>query len=394
MFVKTLHVGSPNFGRREQLIKRINEVLDRRWLTNHGPMVQEFERRISDLVGVKHCVAMCNATVALEIAIKAMGMTGEVIVPSYTFVATAHALQWHGIRPIFCDIDSLTHNIDPDKVERAITPNTTGILAVHLWGRACNIEALTNIARKHQLGLVFDAAHAFGCSQNGLMIGQFGNAEVFSFHATKFINSFEGGAIATNDDDLAAQARLMRNFGFSGHDNVVSIGTNGKMSEMSAAMGLTALESMDYFVDINYRNYCLYRQHLEGIPGIQLISYNEEEINNYQYIVVEIDDHMAGITRDQIIEILHAENILARRYFYPGCHQMEPYRSALIDRAIDLRETELVANRVLVLPTGTTVEPFEISGICDVIKLAMTKGPEVQNRLKVSDFEEAPSEHI
>jgi len=242
-FAKPLYVGRPNIGDRARLHERIDDMLDRRWLTNDGIYVQEFERRVADMLGVRHCIAMCNGTVALEIAIRATGLKGEVIVPSFTFIATAHALQWQEITPVFCDIDLETGNIDPARVEELITPRTTGIIGVHLWGRPCKIEALEEIAQRHGLVLLFDAAHAFACSHRGEMIGRFGNAEVFSFHATKFINAFEGGAVATNDDDLAGNIRLMKNFGFAGFDNVIYIGTNGKMTEVCAAMGLTSIES-------------------------------------------------------------------------------------------------------------------------------------------------------
>ena len=200
-FDEILHVGRPNIGNREQLLSRINDMFDRRWLTNNGPFVLELEQKLAAFLGVRHCIAMCNATIALEIAARALGLHGEVIVPSFTFIATAHALQWQEIIPVFCDVDPLTHNIDPSKIENLITPRTTGILGAHVWGRVCNINALQDIANKHNLHLMFDAAHAFACSHQGKMIGGFGDAEVFSFHATKFFNSFEGGAVTTNDDD-------------------------------------------------------------------------------------------------------------------------------------------------------------------------------------------------
>src|SRR5208337_3671552 len=194
-FPEPLHVGRPNLGRRERLIELLNEIVDRRWLTNNGPLVQEFERRLAGFLGVKHCVTTCNGTVALEIAIRAAELKGEVIVPSYTFIATAHSLQWQGITPVFCDIDPSTHNIDPAQVERLVTTKTSGIIGVHLWGRPCNINALAEIAAERRLTLMFDAAHAFGCSYNGQMVGSFGLVEVLSFHATKFLNTFEGGAV-------------------------------------------------------------------------------------------------------------------------------------------------------------------------------------------------------
>ncbi|MBN3896818.1 MAG: aminotransferase class I/II-fold pyridoxal phosphate-dependent enzyme [Nostoc sp. NOS(2021)] len=371
-FTEKLHVGRPNIGNRERLLNRINDILDRRWLTNNGPYVQEFEQRIAEFVGVKHCIASCNATIALEIAIRAAGLKGEVIVPSFTFIATAHALQWQEITPVFCDIDPKTHNIDPKQIEQLITPRTTGIIGVHLWGRPCNVEALSKIARTHNLKLMFDAAHAFGCSHQGRMIGSFGDAEVFSFHATKFLNTFEGGAIVTNNDELAAKIRLMTNFGFAGIDNVIYIGTNGKMHETSAAMGLTGLESLEEFVAINYRNYQQYKQELQGIPGLRLIAYDKTQKCNYQYIVLEIDEKDFGISRDYLVEILQAENVIARKYFYPGCHNMEPYRSYFPYNRLLLPKTEKLVNRVLCLPTGTALKPEDISKICQIIKLVVT----------------------
>jgi len=380
-FAEKLHVGRPNIGDRQRLFERINDLLDRRWLTNNGLFVQEFERRIADLLGVKHCIAMCNATVALEIAIRAASLTGEVIVPSFTFVATAHALQWQEITPVFCDVDPRTHNIDPRRIEEMITPRTTGIVGVHVWGRPCDIKAISEIAQRHHLKLLFDAAHALGCSYQGRMVGNFGNAEVFSFHATKFFNTFEGGAVVTNDDDLAAKIRLMKNFGFHGYDNVIYIGTNGKMSEVSAAMGLTGLESLEEFITVNYRNYKQYQHELEGIPGLHVITYDEAEKCNFQYIILEVDEQVTRINRDQLVQVLHAENVLARRYFYPACHHMEPYRSYFPHARLVLPETEKLVQRVLSLPTGTAVGPDEIGKICQIIRLAVKHGDEVKARL-------------
>lgn len=381
-FAEPLHVGRPNIGDRAALLSRINDLLDRRWLTNNGPLVQEFEQRIADFLGVKYCIAMCNATVALEIAIRALGLNGEVIVPSFTFIATAHALQWQEITPVFCDIDPGTHNLDPRQIEKMITPRTTGIVGVHVWGRPCAIEALSEIAQHHGLVLMFDAAHAFGNSYHGRMIGGFGQAEVFSFHATKFFNTFEGGAVVTNNDDLAAKIRLMTNFGFAGYDNVIYVGTNGKMSEVSAAMGLTGLEALDQFIAANCRNYAAYRAGLQGIPGIQLIAYDEAEHNNYQYVIVEVDEVTSGISRDDLVAMLHAENVLARRYFYPGCHAMEPYRSYFPHAKLLLPETERVTHRVMSLPTGTAVGTEEIEFICSIIRTALANAPAVRGALQ------------
>lgn len=380
-FREPLHVGRPNIGRRERLLQLVNDIVDRRWLTNNGPLVQEFERRLAEFLGVKHCIAMCNATVALEIAIRAAELKGEVIVPSYTFIATAHALQWQEITPVFCDIDPQTHNIDPAAVERLLTPRTTGIIGVHVWGRPCQIDALTQIAEARGLTLMFDAAHALGNSYRGQWIGRFGLAEVLSFHATKFLNTFEGGAVVTNSDDMAKKIRLMKNFGFTGYDNVVYIGTNGKMTEMSAAMGLTNLESLDDFVAANRRNYHAYRAGLANLPGISVISYDETERHNYQYIIAEVDERQAGLGRDTLVRVLQAENVLARKYFWPGCHRMEPYRSFFPNAGMLLPHTEQVAARVMVLPTGTAVNLEEIQAVCGLIRLCLNNAPDLQQRL-------------
>ena len=339
-FEKPLHVGTPNIGNRERLHQRLEDMLDRRWLSNKGPYVREFEKRVAEVCGARHCVATCNGTLALEIACRALGMTGEVILPSFTFIATAHALQWQEITPVFADIQPRSCNLDPDRVEEMITPRTTGIIGVHLWGRPCDTERLEEIAQERRLKLMFDASHGFGCSHQGRMIGSFGDAEVFSFHATKFLNALEGGAIVTNNDDLADKARLMKNFGFVHYDKVIHVGTNGKMNEMSAAMGLTSLESMDDFVNANYRNYKQYQKAICDIPGVYLLKYDEKERCNYQYIVTEIDEDTTHIARDELVRVLHAERLLARRYFHPGCHRMEPYRSFFPHAGLLLPRTE------------------------------------------------------
>jgi dTDP-4-amino-4,6-dideoxygalactose transaminase len=385
-FAEQLHVGRPNIGDRTRLLERFNDILDRKWLSNSGPYEREFEQRLAEMLGVKHCIAMCNATVALEIAIRALGMTGEVIVPSFTFIATAHALQWQEIVPVFCDIDPETHNIDPRRIEELITPRTSGIMGVHLWGRACDIDALNKIAETHKLKLLFDAAHALGCSYQGQMVGGFGDAEVFSFHATKFFNTFEGGAVTTNNDELAVKIRLMKNFGFAGYDEVIYLGTNGKMSEISAVMGMSSLESVDEFIQTNRENYQEYRKGLAGVPGVRLPGFDDSEKYNYQYVVTEISEE-TGLKRDELVQVLHAENVIARRYFYPGCHRMEPYRTRYPDAGLKLPQTEQLAARVMTLPTGTAVGPAEISKICEIIKRAVAHGPEIHERLSRSNLE-------
>ncbi|MGI9237135.1 MAG: aminotransferase class I/II-fold pyridoxal phosphate-dependent enzyme [Woeseiaceae bacterium] len=370
-FDEKLHVGRPNIGSRDEFLKLVGEILDRRWLTNNGPVVQEFEQRVADYHEVRHCVAMCNGTVALEIAIRATGMKDEVIIPSYTFIATAHALHWQDIKPVFADIDPATHNLDPKSVRRMITPRTTGILGVHLWGRSAPTEALQAIADEHGLSLIFDAAHAFACSSSGTMIGSFGNCEVLSFHATKFFNTFEGGAVLTNNDELAETMRLMRNFGFAGLDNVIHPGTNGKMTEICAAMGLVNLDAIDAVIDANRRNYRTYQDEFSRLPGINLLEFDDADRQNYQYVVIEIGDEY-GCGRDEIVEALHAENIIARRYFWPGCHNMSPYRDLYPGAGEHLPHTQNVADSVMVLPTGTTMDAEKVRSVMSIIATLRT----------------------
>ena len=281
---------------------------------------------------------MASGTIGLQLAAHALELSGEVIVPSFTFVATAHSLAWLGLKPVFCDIDPQTHTLDPDALADLVTPETTGIVGVHLWGRPCEIDAVTRFARERGLRVIFDAAHAIGCSFRGKTIGRFGDAEVFSFHATKVVNAAEGGAVTTNDGDLADRLRLLRNYAFVG-----------------------------------------YGAELGDVPGVSVREYPEGERHNYQYVVVEITgDAQAGIVRDDLVSILHAENVLARRYFYPGCHQLDPYRLAEPTR---LPATEDVATRVLVLPTGTAIHQEDITAICGILRLALANPTAIRRQL-------------
>ena len=366
VFSEVLHVGRPNIMGKEQFLSSVAQILENQWLTNNGPYVQKFEQEIAKRLGVKHCVAMCNGTIALEIAIRALGLSGEVIVPSWTFVATAHSLYWQGITPVFADINPETHNLDPDSVRRMITPRTSGIIGVHLWGRAAPVDELQSIADEKGLKLMFDAAHAFGSTYKGQSIGRFGACEVFSFHATKSFNTMEGGAVTTNDDELAEAMRLMRNFGFQGYDNVIYPGTNGKMIEVCAAMGLANLEHFNEIVSINRRNHATYREALAGISGLQVLNYQDNEKNSHHYVVLEVDQN-CRFDRDEIISALHAENVLARKYFWPGAHMMRPYRDLFPHAGLVLPNTIELAQKVIILPNGG-IGDFEILKIARIIK--------------------------
>jgi len=379
-FDQVLHVAHASTSQKERFYRLLDGVFERGQFTNDGPLVRELEERIAGRLGVKHCMAICNGTAALQIAVRAIGMQGEVIVPSFTFVATAHALQWQGIRPVFCDIDPATHTLDPASAARLITPRTGGIVGVHIWGQPCDIEALTALARNHGVPLLFDAAHAFGASHDGVMVGNFGSAEVFSFHATKLFHTFEGGAIATNDGDLAARVRLLRSFGFIDYDKVVSIGINGKMSEVSAAMGLAGLEVLDEVIALNRERHLCYARNLKGATGIALKECSPED-GNCQYVVIEVDPDVCGMNRDQLLRVLHAENVFARRYFYPGCHRMEPYRSLDPGAGNRLANTERVAERVIVLPSSERIDVPTIEQLCELLRFATANGAGIVARL-------------
>ncbi len=360
-FKEPQYVGRPNIGNSEHLFGRLKQILDNRWLTNNGPLVIEFEKKICELTSAHHCIATANGTLALELAIRAVGMQGEVLVPTFTFVATAHALAWQSIKPVFVDCEPHTTSMDLAHAQTMINEHTTGIIGVHIWGNCRQTDDLLKFAQHNNLKIIFDAAHAFACTHRGQKISDQGDASIFSFHATKFLNSFEGGAICTTDSDLSQRLRRMRNFGFAGEDDVEEMGTNAKMTEICAAMGLVNFESIDSFIDHNRNNYYCYRDLLKTIHGVDLIPYNETENNNYQYIIVVVDESIAGIDRKGLKKALLDYNVHARRYFYPGIHRMKAYSPQA-----PLPNAEDFSNRVLALPTGTSIGHAEI---CQIVRI-------------------------
>ena len=380
-FQQTLLVGRPNVPNRDGFMSRIVSMLDSGWLTNHGPMVAEFEARVAQIAKTRHCIAVSNGTAALELAVGALGMRGEVIVPSFTFVATVHALRRQGIRPIFCDVDPETHCLDPDAVAAAITSETSGILAVSLWGNHGARERLHDIARQRHLRLLYDSAHAFGCAPHVGAMADWCDAEVYSFHATKCIQAIEGGAILTHDDLLASKLRLMSNFGFDGEDRVEHLGTNGKMNEAEAAMGLSSLDAMDEIFAHNRENTRIYADHLTDVPGIRLLERQNHQSHNHQYLVVEVDAAEAGLTRDEIVAALRLENVVARRYFHPGAHRAEPYRSQQPRAGANLPVTTALTERVMVLPNGLSIGAQEVELLTERIRTMVTYAPAVREAL-------------
>jgi len=353
----SLFVGRPNIPDIDKFLVKTKNILESKHLTNYGPMVRAFEERLTEYLGVKHAITVCNATIGLMVAINAMELSGEIILPSFTFIASAHALEWDGIKPVFCDIDPKTHNIDPVKIEELITDKTTAIMGVHIWGRVCPHDELLKIARKYNLKLIYDAAHAFGTTYKMKQAAALEDLSVLSFHATKAFNTFEGGAIITNNDKLAKKIRNYCNFSFEGEDNVTGLGINAKMSEIHAAMGLCNLDKLPDVIAHNKKVYECYKEKLSGINGISIIEYSENENNNYHYIITEIDESIFGKTRDELHKHLHENGVAARRYFHPGCHKSEPYRTLYPN--LNLPFTENLCKNVLALPGGSGIDCIE-----------------------------------
>ena len=362
-----LYTGRPNIPEIDTFLARAKEALENKRLSNNGPMVVELENRLSAYLGVQHVITTCNATIGLIVAIKALGLSGEIILPAFTFIASAHVLEWEGIKPVFCDIDPQTHNIDPVKVESLITDKTTAIMGVHIWGKPCSHDELLTIARKHNLKLFYDAAHAFGTTYKSRPIAALEDISVLSFHATKSFNTFEGGAIVTNDDTLARKAKLMCNYSFEGEDNVVGLGINAKMSEINAAMGLCSLDNYSKVLAHNKQVYSYYKEKLSQVDGISVVDYTKDEKHNYHYIVTEVDAQIFGCSRDAIHSYLKTKGIMARRYFYPGCHKSEPYKSLYPD--VNLPYTDVLCMRVLALPGGSGINELgQVDEIVECLK--------------------------
>lgn len=384
VFKEDRRVGRPNPGLRDRFLERMNTVLDNEWLTNMGPLMNEFEQRVAEAAGVRHAISVCNATVGLQL-LAGETHTGEaeagdeVIVPALTFIATGHAVRWRGLRPVFCDVDPVTGLIDPDQVEALITPRTRAIIGVHLWGQPCDVDRLEKIAASNRLRLYFDAAPAFGCTYGDEPIGRFGDAAVFSFHATKIVNSFEGGAVVTDDDALAERVRASRNFGTGPDGTIETSGTNGKLNEAAAAMGLTSLEALDENIACNRANFLTYVEALADVPGVTVQEFDSRHRNNHHYMMVTVSEEEAGLHRDALLDVLRAENILAQPYFAQALHQMTPYRGST---PVSLPGAEGLCERLLALPTGAAVSAEDVRTISDVIRTAVANGPGITARRK------------
>lgn len=383
-FARPLHVGSPNLPDRATLFRLVEGILDRGRLTNFGPLVTAFEERVADVCGFRHAVATCNATIGLEIATRALGFRDEAVVPAWTFVATAHALRWQEIRPTFADVVAETHHLDARSVEQVLTPRTSGIVAVHLWGSRVDLRELRALADRHGLPIVVDAAHAFATRGTTPGTRMRGDAEVLSFHATKFLGAAEGGAVLTDDPDLAHRVRRMTNFGFSGRDQTDALGINGKLSELHAAMGLAGLEQLPRVLSANAANLDAYRQGLDQLPGLRLLEPNSTSHNN-QYVVVEVDEAETGASRDALVRALQDEHVDARRYFTPGVHRLAPYAQEQPCAGLVLPVTERLARTTMVLPTGTSLQPPHVGRITSLLGRLLDR-PEKSRRAPVVEL--------
>lgn len=377
-FAHTLQTGRPNILNSHATASLIRGAMDRHWLTNDGPLVHELEARFATLHDVRHAVAVANATLGLQLAARALGVAGEVIMPSFTFVGTAHAMAWIGLRPVFCDVSGDTHTLDAARASEAMTPETGAVLGVHLWGQPCDIEGLQRVADAHRVPLLFDAAHATGSARQGTPLGGFGRAEVFSLHATKSINGLEGGMVTTNDDALAGHLRRLRNFGFSAEGRVVSPGINAKMDEFSAAMALSNLAGFDRLCGHNRAIREAYRHGLAALPGIRLCEDPAADARSGHYAVVEVDE-ASPLGRDALCRVLVAERVTPRRYFRPGCHRCPPY--AVEAPRHPLPVTERLSQTLMQLPTGLQMTPDDASTIACLIARACEDATRVEAAL-------------
>ena len=347
---KPITVTQPCLPPLEEFIPYLQEVWNNKWLTNNGPLHQQLEKKLAEYLGVKYISIFSNGTLALITALQALNITGEVITTPFSFVATTHSLWWNKIKPVFVDIEPEYLNLDPSKIEAAITPNTTAIMPVHVYGNPCNVDEIQRIADKHGLKVIYDAAHAFGVQQNGNSILNYGDLSILSFHATKVYSTIEGGAIICHTEEMKHHIDNLKNFGFRGETVVEEPGINAKLNEIQAAYGLLQLRYIDGFITRRKEISYLYRQLLEDIVGIRFLDDMEGVTHGYSYFPILIDPNTFGKTRDEVYEILKTNNIFARRYFYPLISTFEPYNKLESSNPSNLKVATKAANEVLCLP--------------------------------------------
>lgn len=365
-FEKPIYVTKPFLPPLEEFCQGLSEMWESRWLTNNGPIHRRFTQELCNFFETDNICLFNNGTLALQIALQGMGLSGEVITTPFTFVATTHALFWNKIRPVFVDIEPEYYTLDPEKVEAAITPWTTAILAVHVYGHPCKLNALADIARRNNLKLIYDAAHAFGVKVGNKSIAHYGDLSMFSFHATKLYHSIEGGLLTFKEEGLKSVFDYLKNFGFKNEVEVVMPGTNAKMNEVQSLMGRLVLKYLEELICKRATITDLYRQCLKEVPGIHLVPALSAEIKyNYAYMPIEVDAQEFGMTRDALCENLKKYNVYTRRYFYPLICDYACYRSVSIKDPLTVARQ--VAERILTLPIYDSLELSDVEMICEVI---------------------------
>lgn len=366
-FDKPIYVTKPFLPPLEEFTRGLEEIWETGWLTNDGPILRRFTQELCNFFETDNVCLFNNGTLALQIALQGMGISGEVITTPFTFVATTHALFWNKIRPVFVDIEPEYYTIDPEKVEAAITPWTTAILAVQVYGHPCKLNALADIARRYNLRLIYDAAHAFGIKVGNKPIGHFGDLSMFSFHATKLFHSIEGGMLIFREAGLKGLFDYLKNFGFKNEVEVVMPGTNAKMNEMQALMGIQVLKYLEETIQKRARITDVYRTRLKEVPGIRLVPALASDIQyNYAYMPIEVDEKEFGMSRDALYEKLKQWNVHARRYFYPLICDYPCYRSISVNGSLPVARR--VAERIVTLPIYESLKLSDVETICEIIQ--------------------------
>lgn len=364
---KNIYVTQPSLPPLEEFIPYLKDIWESKWLTNQGKYHEQFEEELADFLGVKYVSLFANGTLALVTALQVLRITGEVITTPYSFVATTHALYWNNIKPVFVDIEPNYCNINPEKIEAAITPQTTAILPVHVYGNPCNVKAIQEISDIYGLHLIYDAAHAFGVDINGESILNCGDLSVLSFHATKTFNTFEGGAIVCHDEKMKKRIDYLKNFGFADEVTVVAPGINAKMNEFQAALGLLQLKYFDKYVDRRKIITEKYRKGLANIKGIRFLKKVNGVKHNYAYFPIFVDKKEYGMKRNELYEKLKKNNIYGRRYFYPLISQFPAYRDLDSAKLSNLLIAEKITKEVICLPIYPAMDNEVIEKITNII---------------------------
>lgn len=365
---KNIPVTSPLLPDLKEFEKYLEDIWDRKWLTNNGYYHQKLENALAEYLGVKYISLFTNGTLPLITALQALRITGEVITTPYSFVATTHSLWWNGIKPVFVDIEEETGNIDPEKIEAAITPRTTAIMPVHVYGTPCNTKRIKEIADKYGLKVIYDAAHAFGVRVKDKSILEDGDISTLSFHATKVYNTIEGGALVCHDEAMKKRIDYLKNFGFADEVTVVAPGINSKMDEIRSAYGLLNLRQVDTAIEKRKRIVELYRQNLKSIKGIRFLKDIDGVRHNYSYFPIFVDENAYGVSRDELYAKLKENNIFGRRYFYPLISEFSSYKGLESSNKENLPIAHKLATSVICLPLYADLSEIDIEKILTVVE--------------------------